>query len=427
MTCTSRRADGGATGKRSSTPSRPSSRKEAAPTKPQPSRHRHRNMKVTASQTGSDAAVPYSPGTLNTQKQLPRNDECRMLNDEGMSNERMSNGFPVPAMPSCHSAFNIRPSSFPRHLARKAPQTMHFHALWVRRRPMNNCPWFFPDSPVVFSSFPFRWTNPRTVVESVYSSPRRMQQKCVVAQGQGSRSISPDSKEKPMNRSTTLMIALALLLAMGQAQASIIADARDDFVAGTSEGEEATSIPATGTGTWSYLASDTANPTSDGDGLDALTWKVADSAYMSWAGGSSVHLQHDNLASDEIFMHPIDSHPKYVVVRWIVGAAEAGSIDISGNVRKVDPGSDMKGSVTFELFVDGSSLTSSTLAYNDTTGVAFDETVTVSVGSTVDFVIGPNGGIEHDGTGLQATITPEPTTLGMLALGAVALLRRRRR
>ena len=192
-----------------------------------------------------------------------------------------------------------------------------------------------------------------------------------------------------MNRSTTLMIALALLLAMGQAQASIIADARDDFVAGSSEDEAATSIPATGTGTWSYLASDTANPTSDGDGLDALTWKVADSAYMSWAGGSSVHLQHDNLASDEIFMHPIDSHPKYVVVRWIVGAGEAGSIDISGNVRKVDPGSELKGSVTFELFVDGSSLTSSTLAYNDTTGVAFDETVTVSVGSTVDFVITP--------------------------------------
>ena len=211
-------------------------------------------------------------------------------------------------------------------------------------------------------------------------------------------------------------------------QAATIADARGDFVAGTNEGDPGI-LPATGTGTWNYLASDTANPTDDGT-LDVLTWALGNISYnelTSDGSSDAVDLQHPNLASDEIRMHPAASSrpPSFAVVRWIAGPGEAGSINITGNIRKVDAGGGS--GVTFELFVDGSSLLSSTLAFNDTVGVAFNETVTVSVESTVDFVVGPNGFDAYDSTGLKATITPEPATLSLLAIGGMALLKRRRK
>ncbi len=223
-----------------------------------------------------------------------------------------------------------------------------------------------------------------------------------------------------------LALALTWFIAVN-VQAAIIADARGDFVAGISDGDPGTLLPATGTGTWNYLASDTANPTTDGDGLDVLTWD--DSANQSYnyltGGGSadSVDIQNINLAPDEIRMHPSTNAPSFAVVRWIAGPGEAGSINITGNVRKIDAGGG--NGVTFGLFADGISLFSSTIAYNDTTGVSFDETVTVSVGSTVDFVIGSIANDSYDSIGLEATITPEPATICLLALGGLMLRRRK--
>ncbi len=67
------------------------------------------------------------------------------------------------------------------------------------------------------------------------------------------------------------------------------------------------------------------------------------------------------------------------------------------------------------------------LASDDLVGASFNETVTVSVGSTVDFVIGSNDTDTYDSTALKATITPEPATVGLILLGGVAMLIRKRK
>ncbi len=204
----------------------------------------------------------------------------------------------------------------------------------------------------------------------------------------------------------TTILAVAALFWFGNiAQATIIADARDDFVAGANEGDPGV-LPATGTGTWNYLASDTANPIDDVGGLDTLTWKIPNNSYINLTSGGSanaVDLLNPNLTSEEIRVHPSARDPKFAVVRWEAGSGEEGLINITGNVRKVDVGGG--DDVTFQIFVNGNSIFNATLAFNNAIGVSFDHSLTVGAGATVDFVIGPGGWDSYDSTGLKATIT----------------------
>ena len=228
-----------------------------------------------------------------------------------------------------------------------------------------------------------------------------------------------------LRRLAVCIVGVALFWFGSTAQATIIADVRGDYAAGTNNGDPGI-LPATGTGNWNYLASDTVNPTLDGT-LDVLPWNSINSSYQNFTlGGSSnsIDLLSVGLSLQEIRMHPSASNrpPPFDVARWIAGVGEAGLINISGNVRKVDAGGG--GGVTFDLFVNGISLFNSTLSFNDTVGVAFNQTLTVGVGSTVDFVVGPNGLDAFDSTGLKATITavPEPTTMTLLGIGLVGLI-----
>ena len=61
--------------------------------------------------------------------------------------------------------------------------------------------------------------------------------------------------------------------------------------------------------------------------------------------------------------------------------------------------------------------------YNPDSGLTFSKTVTLSTGDTIDFAvgIGSNGNFYSDSTGLQARITPVPTTAGDLAVRSVEL------
>jgi hypothetical protein len=208
---------------------------------------------------------------------------------------------------------------------------------------------------------------------------------------------------------STLSLVFVLAFAPIASGQMTLADARGDFVAGTNEGDPGI-IPATGTGEWRYLASDTVNPTDD-PSLDVLSWLIVNQYYIKInAGGSAnvVALNIFDLASDELGMHPSASYrpPPFVVSRWIAGPGESGTINIAGRVRKTDPGGGS--GVTFDLFVDGNSVFTSTLT--DTVGVAFNETATIAVGSTVDFVVGPNGDDAYDSTALKAAITRVPFT-----------------
>ena len=103
-----------------------------------------------------------------------------------------------------------------------------------------------------------------------------------------------------MNRLTIGMLVVVTLTVTSKAEATILADAVDDFVPATNAGEPGI-VPATGTGEWRYLASDTVNPASDPDGFDLLTGGVI--TYVNATSGGSLNqvgIQHPDLAADEV-------------------------------------------------------------------------------------------------------------------------------
>ena len=232
---------------------------------------------------------------------------------------------------------------------------------------------------------------------------------------------------------TLVAVGVCLLLSVQQARAELIlADARGDFVAGTSEGDPAI-LSATGTGEWRYVASDTSNPTLDGS-LDLLWWTNTTPRYLFPTGGGSQNQvigDHPAITSDEVLIQVSSPSPRFTVLRWTAGAGDAGMFDIAGNIRHIPVAGTGDGS-TFEIFVDGVSIFSQFLIPNDSVGVGFNLSPTIGVGSTVDFVLGPNGNDSWDLPALQATISgvPEPSTLALLGIGTLGLLaynRRRKR
>jgi hypothetical protein len=83
--------------------------------------------------------------------------------------------------------------------------------------------------------------------------------------------------------------------------------------------------------------------------------------------------------------------------------------------------------VDVNVLVNGSAVFGDLIVRNGVS-TSFADDLTLPAGSTVDFVVGPNGNfVPHAGnTGLEATIianpVPEPSTLIFLSLGTVALL-----
>ena len=103
-----------------------------------------------------------------------------------------------------------------------------------------------------------------------------------------------------------------------------------------------------------------------------------------------------------------------------------GIVTIAGTIRHLLVTGTGDGS-TFDIFADGVSLFSQFIAQNDSVGFAFNETATIGVGSTVDFVLGPNSTDLDDQPALKATITPEPSTFTLAAFGLLGMGWRRRK
>jgi hypothetical protein len=153
-------------------------------------------------------------------------------------------------------------------------------------------------------------------------------------------------------------------------------------------------------------------------------WSATTNGYQTGANfwKNTTSSTYAGVLPGEISFHPgSDSH--MAVVRWTAPAA--GSITVTGAFGAGDLGNvdvhviktNGAGIVTGDLFD----------VLNTPSTQNFNLTTTVTVGSTIDFDLGNADGWSYDNTPLAATITPEPATLTLLALGGAAVVARRRK
>jgi PEP-CTERM motif len=114
------------------------------------------------------------------------------------------------------------------------------------------------------------------------------------------------------------------------------------------------------------------------------------------------------------------------VVRWT--SPISGPVTLVGSFGAGDHGSGIEGNVDVHVITtNGAGTVTGDLfdVLNTPSTQPFNLTTTVAAGNTVDFVVGNAGNWYYDSTPITVTITPEPATLSLLALGGLALLRRR--
>ena len=109
-----------------------------------------------------------------------------------------------------------------------------------------------------------------------------------------------------------------------------------------------------------------------------------------------------------------------------------GEVLINGNLKQFVNGNNMKtGGDGFigHILIDGVEVWSSYVDGYDTIGIDYSVNVSINIGSIIDIALSPgasnNDTYDHAYFTTQITI-PEPATLSLLTLGALAMLRRRK-
>lgn len=201
--------------------------------------------------------------------------------------------------------------------------------------------------------------------------------------------------------------------------------------------ETAQPFSATGTGNWSYFASDNINIGATPNEVPMTVKAIGGAGNTGWGatGTSNMPAINDGLIysdgeprmANEVSVHPGENgNPhEYAVMRWTAGTGEAGMANIVGNFRNPVIGGD---SIDFHVLVDGVSIYDYTATASTTPLTFFDLTTPVVVGSTVDFVLGNNtAGYAADESVIAAFISvqaavPEPSSIVLWTMMIVGLV-----
>lgn len=242
-----------------------------------------------------------------------------------------------------------------------------------------------------------------------------------------------------MMRKSTFAFAGAAMVAAWTtlpAQAAPVADTVADWNAASNDGigitggavtpGTAADVPQQGGQNWQYgyYATDGApgtftllgefNGAAVSGGTNTGAWDPTGSGVSPVVGRDSVHPGYEGSLNN-----------RWAVKRWTSEVTD--TVTISGSVRR---GQAANGDgITLRFYVNGVDQTANnvTIEGSDTSVKNFSFSVPVAAGQFIDFAADRRGNPSFDSTVFNAQIVPEPATLGLIGLGALRLLGRRRR
>jgi hypothetical protein len=201
-------------------------------------------------------------------------------------------------------------------------------------------------------------------------------------------------------RSTVVVTVGLLMSAFGAQAGTVLADSVADFSG------------VQGQSSWYYGYYTSPFDWSTFSQLSFTTGAWVNSPGWTYIGSDVVHPNGPNTFPGE----------QWAVRRWV--SEVSGTVDIDGHFAANNPGMAGADGVTFLLMLNPTTLLSRSIASGDTVGQDFHLTAAVRHGDTLDFVVAPGANDWRDGTAFNATVslhTPEPDTLGILAVGWCAI------
>lgn len=154
--------------------------------------------------------------------------------------------------------------------------------------------------------------------------------------------------------------------------------------------------------------------------FDGVRWWVQQPNYWTMLGAVGAH------PNGPVTSSPAQSVEQWPARRWVSSTYE-GEVVIDLTLLKINT-SPVGDGVTGRLFVDGLEIWNRYVQGTDGQGVTLQLTAPVVIGTTIDFVVDPDGNDWADATRLSGVISvPTPGALTLVTLGGVVLCRRSRR
>jgi hypothetical protein len=161
----------------------------------------------------------------------------------------------------------------------------------------------------------------------------------------------------------------------------------------------------------------TANDTVNACGGQYLRWAVFNSDTVPQIGAPSPGTNCSNIVPDSLFIHPGPTvlgggdASRRAVVRWIAPAA--GTFQLTGTLQR----SNLSATVDLKIIKNAASMSESVVFSGSnvsTFQIAYNVTVTVAQGETLDFSVGDGGAYQSDGANIVINIS-QPATACLTA------------